>query len=112
MRKYYFGSLLRELQKAFFAAGQEYGIDELDYIFRMKALYKEVYSEDHGRMVREPHSLKDSDSEVSIQMMSYYFEYIIRFAAQNLDWPIAFPNELLDSSDVTEAQMRELIRRK
>ena len=112
MRRFYFGPLLKELQKAFFAAGQEYAIDELDYVFRMKALYKEVYDEERGRMIKEPHSLKEADTEVTISMMSFYFEYIVRFAIQKLDWAIAFPKEILDGSDLTDNQVQELLKRK
>tara|TARA_R110000744_G_scaffold195512_1_gene314587 strand:+ start:37720 stop:38211 length:492 start_codon:yes stop_codon:yes gene_type:complete len=112
MRKYYFGSLLREVQKAFFAAGYEYGTDELDDKFRLKALYKEVYNEDLGKIVRERHSLKDSDTEVTTTMMSYYFEYIIRFAAQKLNWSIAFPNEILKAEDITDHQFKTIIKSK
>lgn len=111
MRKYYFGSLLKEVQKAFFAIGYEYGIDELDDIFRKKALYKEVYNKELGKMVRERHSLKESDTEVTTTMMSYYFEYIIRFAAQHLNWSIAFPNEILNSNDVTEHQFNTIVNK-
>lgn len=112
MRKYYFGSLLREVQVAYWNAGYEYDLDTLDQMMRMNALYREVFDEEEQRYRKEPHSLKDSDTEVTVRMFVYFIEWIIRHLAVDLDYSASYPNEILRAADMTEKQLDNLISKK
>lgn len=112
LRKYYFGVLLKEAQIAFWNAGYEYDLDTIDHTFRMKALYKDVFDDEQQRYRKEPHTLKDSETEVTMKQFIYFIEYIIRFLAINLDYVASYPNEILGPKDLTEKQLNSLISKR
>lgn len=104
MRGYYFGVLIKEIQKAWLSTGVIKSLNDIDIEMRDKFLYYEEVDEETGLYEKHLHTLKKSDTKVSKQMMREYCERCIIWTAQNLQWAIAMPSEEFTENDMTEHQ--------
>jgi hypothetical protein len=100
LRNYYFGPMLTEMQRAFYDAGWDISKKEIDTWLRSQFLYFETYDPETDTWIRENHTLKKKkDSEITPRMFRHYIDNCIRFAAEYLSWPIAYPNEELNDNE-------------
>lgn len=103
-RGYYFGIIVKEIQKAWLSTGIIKSLSEIDYELRNKYLYYEILNAETGLFEKTVHTLKKDDTEVSDRMMREYCELCIIWASQNLDWNVPYPNEAFGDSDMTDKQ--------
>ncbi len=109
MRKYYFTVVVPTMRNAFRYYGYEYSCDEIDSMLREKALYREEYNPDTDTWTKTIHRLSNNESTVSYQEFKDFLEWCIRYAALELNWSIAFPNEVLQREDLTDEQINYLV---
>ena len=112
MRTYYFTVLVPEMQKAFEYTGVHMSRGEVDYWLREQFLYNEEYDPETDEWIKTPCRLNNEDSDVGFSRFKTYLETIIQFAATDMDWSIAYPNEILSLDDYTERQIRHGVSRK
>lgn len=105
-RAYYFGVIVRELQKAHRRSGVIKSLGDIDLEMRDMFLYYEEFDNDAGEFVKHIHTLRKGQTKVSKQMMSDFCNICIYWAIVNLDWAIPFPNEVLQVKDKTQKQLR------
>lgn len=106
MRSYYFGVIVPELQKAFQRSGVLKSRSEIDDDMRSLFLFYEVLNQGTGKYEKRIHTLRKDDTKVSVKMMKDFCEMCIIWCATNLDWAIAFPNEIFTYQDMTEGQRK------
>ena len=112
MRKYYFTVVVPEIRNAYRAFGHEKTLKEVDAELRDMALFYEFWDDDKKIWVRIPHRLSNDESEVTYSQFKDYLEWCIRYAAQTLEWSIAFPNEVLQREDLTDRQINHFVTSK
>lgn len=99
-RGYYFGVICKNLQEAIlYAWGEKYTINEIDYYFRDKYLYREIVDEDTGEIHREICTLRKGESDVSDEEMREYCRYLVAFSKYYLRWSIPLPLEVLNHQE-------------
>lgn len=103
-RSYYFGVIVKEIQKAWLSTGIIKSLKDVDIELRNKFLYHETLNEDTGLFEKTIHTLRKYDTSVSVKMMKDYCEHCIIWSIQNLDWAIPYPNEDFGPEDMTEKQ--------
>lgn len=94
-RGYYFGVIVKEIQAAWRAAGEIKSQKEVDTELREKYLYQEKLDPETDTWIKEIHTLRKGESQVTKKMMREYCELCIIWAVQALDWPIPYPGEEL-----------------
>ncbi len=99
MRKYYFAVIVKEIQKAWRAAGEIKSLEEVDTDLRLKFLYKETRDPETDTWIREPHTLRKGETEVTKKMMREFCDLCIIWAVQALDWPVPYPGEQLSREE-------------
>jgi len=110
MRSYYFGVVVKEVQKAYLSTGVVKSLKDIDYELRGLFLYKEFYNENKGVWETEPHTLKKGDTEVTRQMMRGFIDMVIAWSIQNLDWAIPYPSEDMGKEDYTNHQKNSKLK--
>lgn len=103
-RSYYFGVIVKEIQKAWLKSGVIKSLSKIDSEMRDKFLFYEELNEETGLFEKHIHTLKKGDTSVSKKMMKDYCHFCIIWCVQNLDWCIPFPSEDFTENDMTENQ--------
>lgn len=104
IRGYYFGVVVKEIQRGYLSTGVVKSLRDVDYEMRDKFLYYEEFDANNGEFRKEIHTLKKGDTKVDQKMMIDYVEMCIIWAVQNLQWSIPYPSEEFTSDDYTEHQ--------
>lgn len=94
-RAYYFKVLLPEVRAALKSVGYMASLRDVDFSLRSMYLYWESYDHSRDKWEKHIHTLKPDETDVTDEMFAEFIENVIRFAANDLDWVIAFPGEQL-----------------
>ena len=63
-------------------------------------LFEETYDAKTDTWKKENHTLKKKkNSKVTVSMFRHFIQNCIRWAAEYLNWPIGFPNEIIDDNE-------------
>lgn len=103
-RSYYFGVIIREMQKAFRTRGDIKTQQEIDEYMRSLYLYQEYLDPETDEWIKVNHRLSNADSVVTSTQMTEFLQQCIIYAATRLDWAIPMPNEEWYAQKMTERQ--------
>lgn len=85
---------IHELKKAFIEAGTDCNDEDVSQFVKLRAGFTKVID---GTMVTC--SISDQSDDATNANLKHLIDFIIRFAAENLDYQIVIGEDLIDASD-------------